>query len=109
MEFWAMQIRTFLWRKICKIKGRDWKHNRDFPPSFRVREKDGHLEFKTSNKNSTTGLPAQTMENSLSGACNILLSGPSIKTIENPGLLGNRYTIGVNGSPHAIGESWSEV
>ena len=97
-----LNLEKNLWRMICRIRGKRYWHNRYYPPSFRVREVQGHLTFKVSNGNSTSGLLAQTMENTRSGDCNIILSGPSVKSIEKPGLLGNRYTIAVNGSPDLL-------
>ena len=97
-----MDIESILWEIKCRIKGKGWRHNRRFPPSFRIREENDHLEFSTSNGNSTSGLLARTMENTQSGDCNILLSGPSVKSIQNPDLLGKRYTIAVNGSPELL-------
>lgn len=97
-----MDIESALWKIKCRMKGRNWKHNLRFPPSFRVCQENDHLEFKTLNGNSTSGVLAQTMEDTQSGECNLLLSGPSINTLENPSLLGKRYTIAVNGSPELL-------
>ena len=97
-----MNIESALWNIVCRIRGKGWQHNRLFPPSFRVYEENGHLEFRTSNGNSTSALLAQTMENTQSGDCNIILSGPSVKSIQEPELLGKRYTIAVNGSPELL-------
>lgn len=49
-------------------------------------------------------LPVRSLAGRFNGRCNLLLSGPSVNSLEDPRRIGNHDWIGVNGSPSLFAE-----
>jgi len=88
--FWRIYLRLF--------QGADQWHNRRFPPSFEARIGDREVHFSRRGIRMTCRR-AETMQDRFGGPCNLLLSGPSVRAINDPSLLKKSFLIGVNGSP----------
>lgn len=88
-----------LWRlRLRVLHPRSEWHNRRFPPSLRLNEEGPFtiLEYKGLSMRCLRG---DACQGTRSGACNLLLSGPSVSTLADPMMLGELPLIGVNGSP----------
>jgi len=78
--------------------GRDFWHQRFYRPSVNVVEGEDKIwleEFGTV----LEAAPASVLKGRFTGRCNVLLSGPSVKSIKNPRRISECDWIGVNGSP----------
>jgi hypothetical protein len=89
-------MQDLLFRIKLRLLGgqKNW-HNRRFPPSFKGNLSEESLELSY-NGNSINARWLSSLKGS--GACNIVLSGPSVKGIRNPRLLNKNYNIWVNGA-----------
>ncbi len=88
-----------IWRLRLRLlhHRREW-HNRRFPPALHLREEGAFsvFEYKGLRMRCLRGDSRQGVEQ---GACNLLLSGPSISSLTEPMRLRSLPVIGVNGSP----------
>lgn len=88
---------------IRLFKGRRFWHNRIYLRYYQFDELPGGGGIVRYRQKS---LPVKTLESLEVGekAANVLLSGPSIREIEKPALLCNRFLVAVNGSHELFGE-----
>ena len=100
-----MMLFNILHHFTDRLKGKNWRHNRMFPPSFRVSHTSDH-QVKFTYKNQRYTFPkAVTLSNKFSHSnANLVLSGPSIKSITQPSLLNRSFCFAVNGSPAFFNE-----
>ncbi|HVU17441.1 MAG TPA: hypothetical protein VHD32_10975 [Candidatus Didemnitutus sp.] len=100
-----METEKLIWHAYLRLfQGADQWHNRRFPPSFEARVGDERVDFSCRDW-SMSCLRAETLQDRFQGRCHVLLSGPSVRRIARPALLGNAFLIGVNGSPQILDES----
>jgi hypothetical protein len=99
-----METEKLLWHVYLRLfqNAAQW-HNRRFPPSFEARIGEGQVDFACRHW-SMSCRRAESFQDRFQGACHVLLSGPSVRTIANPALLKNAFLIGVNGSPRVLDE-----
>lgn len=100
-----MQILNNAFHRFClrMVGGRSSWHRRYYRPDVNVVEATNRLWFEQGGR-VAEALPVAALQGKLGGRCNLLLSGPSVKTIENPRRLAQCDWFGVNGSPALFGE-----
>lgn len=99
-----METEKLIWHAYLRLfHGPAQWHNRRFPPSFEARFGEEWIDF-TRRDWRMSCRRAESLQGRFSGAGNILLSGPSVRTIRNPALLRQAFLIGVNGSPQLLEE-----
>ncbi|HEY4300043.1 MAG TPA: hypothetical protein VGM73_04155 [Candidatus Didemnitutus sp.] len=99
-----METEKLLWHVYLRLfqSAAQW-HNRRFPPSFEARIGESQVDFACRDWHMSCRR-AESLQDRFRGGCHILLSGPSVRKIANPGLLKNAFLIGVNGSPQMLDE-----
>lgn len=99
-----LPIKNLAYRLCLRLlHGRKSWHRRHFRPGVCVVEGSNRIWFEESGKAFET-LPLTSLTGRFTGRCNLLLSGPSVKYIEEPQRLAEHDWIGVNGSPGLFGE-----
>jgi hypothetical protein len=94
-----MTVGDFLFRFACKLAApKERRHNRHFPPSFEVDADHLGLNISRCGHSLRAGWYS-ALADTRRGACNIVLSGPSVKSIIEPARLGREFSIWVNNSP----------
>jgi hypothetical protein len=78
--------------------GREVWHHRYFRPSVSVVESDSKIWFEEAGL-VVEALPLRLLAGQFSGRCNLLLSGPSVRLIEETNRLADYDLVAVNGSP----------
>lgn len=78
--------------------GHCFMHNKRFPPEFAAEFDHTGMHIDYCGRTLNAGWYS-ALENTWNGRCNIVLSGPSIKTIAHPRLLARSFSIWVNNSP----------
>ena len=98
-------ILNSLYRLLGRLKGKNWRHNRIYPFDFRVKN-TGKQEVQFVYQNQKVTFPKVSKLIHRFAGCNahVLLSGPSIKTIEDPTRLNHAFCFAVNGSPAFFNE-----
>jgi hypothetical protein len=86
------------WLYLRLAGGRSNWHNRHFPPSFEVACDHASIQLECRGHRMQAAW-FSSLTGTKTGRCHIVLSGPSIKTIKKPSLLGSKYSIWVNNSP----------
>jgi len=85
------------------LHGRESWHRRHYRPSVYVVEGGNNVWFEEFGKTFET-LTLAALNGRFDGRCNLLLSGPSVQSIQRPERLAAHDWIGVNGSPGLYGE-----
>jgi len=98
--YWHMSAFHDFVHRLCLrvLHGRDSWHRRQFRPSVHVVESSERLWFEEAGQ-VVEAYPLATLQDRFAGRCNLLLSGPSVRRIEDPVRLAACDWIGVNGSP----------
>lgn len=93
---------------IRLFKGRGFWHNRIYLRYYQFNELPGGGGVVRYRQKS---LPVQALDSLEVGrtAANVLLSGPSVREIEDPALLNNRFLVAVNGSHELFGEGTRNI
>lgn len=73
-------------------------HNGRFPPEYEVEYDHKGVAIDYCGRHLSAGWYS-ALANTRKGRCHIVLSGPSVKMIEDPSLIGGSYSIWVNNSP----------
>lgn len=90
---------------LGRLKGKNWRHNRIFPASFCVADiNNNQVEFIYKNQQFTFPKVNQLSNQFNASNANLVLSGPSIKSITQPSLLNRSFCFAVNGSPTFFNE-----
>lgn len=83
--------------------GRENWHKRYYRPSVHVVDSGEQLWFEEAGR-VVEALPLRALKSRFEGRCNVLLSGPSVRSITQLERVAENDWIGVNGSPAALGD-----
>ncbi|WP_269526183.1 hypothetical protein [Coraliomargarita parva] len=86
------------------FRGKAYWHQRFYPPDIQVVQSSGRVWFERQGTVLLEAYPVEYLQGKFKGRCNILLAGPSARTIEDTSLLSRHALMCVSGSPQILGE-----